>query len=136
MKKIILLCALAALAACSEAETTNEAVNETANEAANEAEPVAEEAAVASWPLEAGTYYYTRSDGKSGVNTLASDGTFSNAISGGATETGTWAQEGGLGCFVPTSGDKRCYTFTQPDAQGRFTGVTTDGITVSVRKTD
>ena len=127
MRKIALLCAVAALAACSEAETTN-------NTAA-EVEPMAEEAAVAAWTIEAGTYEYTRSDGKSGVNTLASDGTYSNAVTGGAIETGTWAQEGALSCLVSSAGEKRCYTFTQPDADGNLTGVTTDGITVKVRKT-
>ena len=127
MKRFAMLCALAAFTACSDAETTNEAENQ--------AEPAAAEAAVASWPLEAGTYEYTRSDGKSGVNTLAADGTFSNAVTGGEIETGTWGQEGDLGCFVPASGEKRCYTFTAPDAEGNFTGTTTDGITVQVRKT-
>jgi hypothetical protein len=127
MKKIALLCAVAALAACTEADTTNET--------AAQPEPAAEEAAAASWQLQAGTYEYTRSDGTSGVNTLAADGTFSNAIAGGKTETGTWGQEGDLSCLVPKDGEKRCYTFTQPDADGNFTGTTTDGVTVKVRKT-
>lgn len=127
MKRLAMLCALAALTGCAEAETTGEAENQ--------AELAAAEAAVAPWALEAGTYEYSRSDGKRGVNTMAADGTLSNAVTGGAVETGTWAQEGNLGCFVPASGEKRCYTFTAPDAEGNFTGVTTDGITATVRET-
>ena len=67
--------------------------------------------------------------------TLTPDGKFSNARSGGEIETGTWAQEGDLSCLTPDEGDKRCYTFTQPDAEGNFTGTTPEGVTVTVRKT-
>ena len=124
MKKIAMLCALSALAACSQAETAPEP----------EATEAAAEAPAAAWALEAGTYEYTRSDGVSGINTVAADGTFSNAVEGGEVETGTWAQEGGLSCLTPEEGDKRCYTFTQPDADGNFTGTTETGVTVEVRK--
>jgi hypothetical protein len=124
MKKIALLCGLAVLAACSEAETTTEA----------EPMEAAAEAPAASWALEAGTYEYTRSDGVSGVNTVAADGTFSNAVSGGEIETGTWGQEGDLSCLTPAGGDQRCYTFTPPDAEGNLTGTREDGVTVTVRK--
>jgi hypothetical protein len=127
MKNIAMLCALAALAACSEAETTAEANNQV--------EPAAAEATVASWPMEAGTYEYTRSDGTSGVNTVKADGTFSNAITGGGTETGTWREENGLSCLTPEGGEKRCYTFTKPDADGNFTGTLPNGVTAKIRKT-
>ena len=124
MKKIVMLCGLAVLAACSQAETTPEA----------EATEAAAEAPAAAWALEAGTYEYTRSDGVSGVNTVAADGTFSNAVEGGDVETGTWGQEGELSCLTPAEGDKRCYTFTTPDAEGNFTGTMESGVTVEVRK--
>jgi hypothetical protein len=91
--------------------------------------------AAAAYELQAGTYEYTRSDGTSGINTLTADGKFSNAVEGGEIETGTWAQEGGQSCLTPDEGDKRCYTFTQPDADGNFTGTMADGVTVNVRKT-
>lgn len=126
MKKIALLCGLSVLAACSQAETAPEA---------EATEAVVQEAAVASWPIEAGTYEYTRSDGVAGVNTLAADGTFSNAVTGGEVETGTWGQESDLSCLVPEKGDKRCYTFTQPDADGNLTGTMESGVTVTIRKT-
>lgn len=124
MKKIAILCALGILAACSESETAPEA----------EATEAAAEAPAASWALEAGTYEYTRSDGVSGINTVAADGTYSNALEGGEIETGTWGQEGELSCLVPEEGDKRCYTFTAPDADGNFTGTMESGVTVEVRK--
>ncbi len=127
MKKIAMLCGLAALAACSETETTADANAQV--------EPAAAEATVASWPMEPGTYEYTRSDGTSGVNTIKADGTFSNAPTGGATETGTWGEEGGLSCLSPEGGEKRCYTFTQPDADGNFTGTMANGVTVKIKKT-
>lgn len=127
MKKFVWLCAVAALAACSEAEAPTEA---------DAVEPAAaSEAAAAIWAIEAGTYEYTRSDGVSGVNTLAADGRFSNAVSDGTVETGTWGQEGDLSCLTPTEGDKRCYAFTEPDADGNFSGMMENGITATIRKT-
>ncbi|MBT2133879.1 hypothetical protein KK137_05990 [Croceibacterium sp. LX-88] len=124
MKTIALVCVLAALAACSRSETPAE--REAAEAAA---------APIGPYQLEAGTYSYTRSDGVSGVNTLAADGTFSNAVTGGEVETGKWGQEGELGCLVPDDGTaKRCYRFSRPDSKGLFTGVMADGLTVEVRK--
>lgn len=124
MKKFAVVCVLAALAACSRSETAAE------REAA---EAIA--APIGPYQLEAGTYSYTRSDGVSGVNTLAADGTFSNEMADGVIETGKWGQEGDLGCLTPDDGTaKRCYRFSQPDSKGLFTGVMADGLTVEVRK--
>lgn len=131
MKRIATLCVLATLAACSQAETTAEAENTT--EAAPD--PAGPGAAVASWPVEAGTYEYNRSDGRAGVNTLAADGTYSNAIKGSGVETGKWANEGARSCFVSDGGENRCYTFTQPDAEGNFSGTMESGVTIKLRKT-
>ena len=132
MKLIATVCVLAALGACSKADTTSD--TNTTTETAQE--PAAPDAAVASWPVEPGTYEYSRSDGRAGVNTVAADGTYSNAITGGAVETGKWAIEGGLSCLVSDAGGaKRCYTFTQPDAEGNLTGTLPDGLTITVRKT-
>jgi len=128
MKKFALLCAVTALAACSDAEApTEEAVAPAAEETAAAAE--------AAYEIGPGTYEYERSDGTSGINTLTADGKFSNAVEGGEIETGTWGQEGGLSCLTPDEGDKRCYTFTQPDAEGNFTGTMTTGVTVTIKKT-
>jgi hypothetical protein len=125
------LCALATLAGCSEADTTADANAVDANAAA---EPAAE-AAGEHFPMAAGTYEYIRSDGTSGVNTVKADGTFSNAVTGGAVETGTWAEENGQSCLTPATGEKRCYTFTKPDAEGNFTGTLANGVTVKIKKT-
>lgn len=128
MKKFALLCAVAALAACSDAEAPAE---DAAAPAAEEAATVAE----AAYEIGPGTYEYARSDGTSGINTLTADGKFSNAVEGGTIETGIWGQEGGLSCLTPDGGDKRCYTFTQPDADGNFTGTMSNGVTVTIKKT-
>jgi len=126
MKKIAIACTLGVLAACSQTETAPEPEATEATTAAAETER---------YKLEPGTFEYTRSDGTSGINTMAEDGTYSNARTGGTVETGKWAEEGDLSCLTPDDGSaKRCYTFTQPDAEGNFTGTTPEGVTVEVRK--
>ena len=131
MRKLLLIAGVFALAACGDNETASEA--EPTTEA--QPDPVAADTAVASWPAEAGTYEYTRSDGRAGVNTLAADGTYSNAMKDGTVETGKWANESARSCFVSDGGDNRCYTFTQPDAEGNFSGTMEGGITITLRKT-
>jgi len=86
------------------------------------------------WPIQPGSYEYTRSDGTGGVNTVAADGTFSNTRQDGTTETGTWREEADWSCIVPSQGAERRYTFTEPDAEGRFTGTMDNGVTARMRK--
>ncbi|KRA83481.1 hypothetical protein [Altererythrobacter sp. Root672] len=130
MKKLVLVSVLAALAACSQSNTPAEP------EATETAAAAAATTTAAAFALQPGVYDYKRSDGLSGINTVNADGTFSNARSTGDVETGKWAQEGGLSCLTPDGegATKRCYTFTQPDADGKFTGTTAEGVTVEVRK--
>ncbi|MBO9517353.1 MAG: hypothetical protein J7493_04740 [Porphyrobacter sp.] len=131
MRKIVLVSVLGALAACSQSNTPTEPEATATTEAAAAATTTA-----AAFALQPGVYDYKRSDGLTGVNTVNADGTFSNARSTGEVETGKWAQEGDLSCLIPDGegATKRCYMFTQPDAEGKFTGTTTDGVTVEVRK--
>ena len=69
-------------------------------------------------------------------NRVKADNTYSNAIKGGKVETGTWSTENGQSCLVSDDGgEKRCYTFTKPDANGNFTGTMPDGMTITIRKT-
>ena len=127
MTRVAVICVFAALTACSQAEPVSKAEDAQA--------PAAEQAAVASWPVEPGTYEYTRSDGRAGVNTVAADGTYSNAITGGVVETGKWSNEGELSCLVSDEGgERRCYTFTRPDAEGNLTGTMESGVTITLRK--
>lgn len=134
MRTVITAIAVLTLVACDgPTDTANDTI---ATEAETSQEPLTEDAAAGSWPIEPGTYEYTRSDGRTGVNTLAADGTYSNAIAGGTVETGTWNNETGLACFASKdSNETRCYTFTAPDAEGNFTGSLSDGVTITVRKT-
>ena len=125
MKAIGLLCALAALVACSESESPADSETGKAS------------AAQAGWALEPGTYDYARADGGAGLLVLAEDGTYSNAMSGGDLETGTWGHDEGLSCLVPADGAARqCYRFAAPDARGRFTGTAGDGSVMRARKLD
>lgn len=128
MKKLVLVCVVGALAACSQSETT------TGAEATATSESAA--TATAAFVLQPGVYDYKRSDGLTGINNVNADGTFSNARSTGDVETGTWAQEGDLTCLTPDGegATKRCYTFARPDAGGKFTGTMADGMTIEVRK--
>lgn len=127
MRALTLLAAVAALAACNETETAPAPV---------EAEPMAE-AQPASWPLEAGTYEFTREDGTSGVNTVSADGTYSIAYTAGESDAGTWVEENGKTCLTSTGepANKRCYVFTSPDAEGNLTGTSDEVGVVTIRKT-
>ncbi|MBT2133878.1 hypothetical protein KK137_05985 [Croceibacterium sp. LX-88] len=128
MKKLVFIGVLAALAACSQSNTPAK------SEAADVAS--APTGTAAAFSLQPGVYDYKRSDGLTGINTVNADGTFSNARSTGEVETGKWAQEGDLSCLTPDGEGraKRCYTFTRPDAEGKFTGTMADGVTIEVRK--
>lgn len=129
MKKLVLLAAVAALAACAETET--------APEVAEAAETATAPTQVASWPLEAGTYEYTRADGTTGVTTVAADGTYSMKPTEGETETGTWAEEGGKTCLKSNGepANMRCYVFTTPGPDGNMTGTSDEVGVTKIRKT-
>ena len=86
------------------------------------------------WPIEPGKYEYSRSDGTRGVTTVVADGTFRHEPQGGAVETGTWKEEADWSCISPNAGAQRRYAFTQPDAEGRFSGKMDNGITAEMRK--
>ena len=57
-----------------------------------------------------------------------------SALRGGDLETGTWGPDEDLSCLMPEGSAKRCYAFTVPDAQGRFSGKSADGIEMTARK--
>ena len=86
------------------------------------------------WAIEPGTYEYTRSDGTRGVNTIAADGTFFHEPEGAPVETGTWREEADWSCITPSQGRERRYAFTEPNAEGRFTGTMDNGVTAEMRK--
>jgi hypothetical protein len=86
------------------------------------------------WQIQPGKYEYTRSDGTRGVNTIGADGTFRHEPEGGVVESGTWREEADWSCITPSEGAERRYAFSQPDADGRFSGRMDNGITAEMRK--
>lgn len=100
MKKILFVSTLAALAACSPAETTDETTAPT-----EAVETVAAVTAADGGPS-FGMFKVTRSDGKVSMEDVRADGTYTGTLEGAEPETGTWEQK---------SPDSFCVT---PDKEG------------------
>jgi len=121
MKKLITLASIAALAACSQAETEAPVVEETVA-----AVPAAD-------TVTPGTYNVAWEDGTTSVFTLNEDGTYS-ATRDGETEEGTSAMVDGKICFTPSAegAETDCWTNSEVAADGSFTSVSDDGQTVTL----
>lgn len=118
---------MAALSACSQEAT----------------QPTAEASAPDQAPLTignaAGTYDYTLADGSDGTTVLAADGTFTDAMDG-ETITGSWEAADGKLCLDP-AGDgsdqqRRCYSLSEPDANGVQIAISDTGELIKVVKRD
>jgi hypothetical protein len=123
MKKLVLIAAVAALAACNQ----------------NKAEPApapSEPAAAATTASMAGTYEFTFQD-KATTTVIKDDGTYEDSQDGKVIESGKWTQAGGQTCFDDTGPNAAvCWTTTEPDSTGSFTATSTDGKTVlQIKKT-
>ena len=132
MKKLVLVAALAALGACSqaakEADDTATAATET---------PAVEESAAAAADSPAGTYEFTL-DGKQTVSVLKPDGSYEDSQDGKVSEKGLWSEHDGKVCFDPEGDDTpgQCFATTEPGADGVFTATSDDGKTVlKIKKT-
>ncbi len=125
MKSIVLLAAVAALGACSQA------AEETADTAAAETTAAATQAAAGM----AGTYEFEL-DGETTTSVLMPDGMYSDTQDGKTVESGTWTERDGKTCFKPAGDEatETCFTTTAPDAQGVFTATPETGEPLTIRK--
>lgn len=128
MKKLIILAACGALAACG------------SNEAEEPAAPVETDVVTtdtASADQMAGAYEVTMEDGSVIRQQVNADGTYVDTdLEGNETERGTWRQQGEQLCYDP-EGDagETCWTGGVPGPDGTFEASTTDGsITTTVRR--
>jgi len=123
MKKLIAFASVAALAACSPAETEAPAVEET----------VAVEAVAGS--VAPGDYTVTWADSSTSTFTLNEDGTYV-AVRNGETVEGTSAIVDGKICFTDSTegAEAECWTNSAVGADGGFTSVSDAGenVTLSV----
>ncbi|WP_336985919.1 hypothetical protein [Altererythrobacter aquiaggeris] len=129
MKKFLLISAVAALAACSPAETTTEADTPVAT-----AEPAAPTATTAAdGGPSTGTYKITRADGTVIMEEIRADGTWTGTSEGEEPTTGTWEQKSPeLFCSTDDEAGavQKCYT-ESIDENGVWTSVDPDGGEVS-----
>jgi len=114
MKRIMLFAALAAVAACSEADTQTEPTEDVAMP---EAQVLPEtQALAADGQPAAGNYKVTTSEGVVIMEELRADGTYVGMVDGEVVETGTWVQK---------SPEQYCYT---EDEEGATEQCNTEGV--------
>jgi hypothetical protein len=121
MKKMIGFASVAALAACSPAETEAPAVEETA----------AVDAVAGS--VAPGDYNVTWEDGATSTFTLNEDGTYI-AVREGETVEGTSEVVEGKVCFTASAegAETQCWTNSEVGEDGGFTSASDDGMNVTL----
>ncbi|MBD2842481.1 hypothetical protein [Erythrobacter rubeus] len=124
MRNIALLAALAAVAACSPAETEETVAADAA--AVDKTEAVAETTAADGGPSH-GTFRITQADGDVIIEELAEDGTFTATDQDGEVTTGTYEQrspnefcskdddEAEMKCYAEEVNAEGVWTSTDPD---------------------
>lgn len=128
MKKLVLIAAVVALAAC----------NKAAEEApAAETSVAANEATGGKALTPPGRYDVVDAKGPVGTTIINADGTYVDIAPDGKEVKGTIASKNGMDCFDPEGEDAEiCFTMTAPDADGSFKATTADGeTTVTVTPT-
>jgi hypothetical protein len=125
MKKLVMIAALSALAACSQqAEKTAEADTASVEAAA----PAATDSAA---PV--GDYDVKMADGTMAKSTINADGTYVDTGPDGKEVKGKFARKDGKDCFDPDGDEAEvCWTSTKPGADGSFTATGPDGTSVTV----
>lgn len=129
MRKLMMIAAPLALAACTSEAVEEEVVEEEAM--ADEAEAMTTSNGTA-----AGTYDVTMEDGTVGVSTLNADGTSQSFDGeGNVVQEATWEVVDGQTCFTSESeegAETECWTESEPAEDGSFTATNADGETVTV----
>ncbi len=125
MKKLIMIAALSALAACSQqaekaAETETAPAEAAATTATDSAAPV-------------GDYDIKMADGTMAKSTINADGTYVDTGPDGKQVKGKFARKDGKDCFDPDGDEAEvCWVSTAPAADGSFTATGPDGTKVTV----
>ncbi|MBL0923726.1 MAG: hypothetical protein IBJ12_04565 [Sphingomonadaceae bacterium] len=125
MKKLMMVAALSALAACSQQ----------AEKAAEEETVPVETAAPAEVDSASmvGDYEIKMADGKMAKTTINADGTYVDTGPDGKEIKGKFAMKDGKECFDPDGDEgEMCWTSTKPGADGSFTSTSDKGDTVTV----
>ena len=140
MKKLFVLAACGALAACGgndveEADTqagTDVAMNEPVTA------PGTTDGTVTSGQL-AGTYEMTADDGTVTMQELNADGTYVDMVDGRETDRGTYRQQGSQLCYTSQAAGstEECFTGGTPGADGSFEMTDSTGaMTSTVRRVE
>jgi len=117
MRKIILFCAAATLAACSGSKPAQEVVQ------------TPEAAAI-------GTFNVAMADGSKRLSILTADHNYTDSVEGQVVEWGTWAIEDGKVCFAPKTEDVKamCITLGKPAEDRTLTVTFEDGTQLKATK--
>jgi hypothetical protein len=116
MKKLTLILATCALAACKQT-----APAPVPSESATPAP-----AASATMADMSGTYDYEY-DGKPRVTVMRPDGSYEDTVDGKVVESGTYAMKDGKLCMDDKKDPEQCWVMTEPDADGKLTATSADG---------
>lgn len=122
MRYLLPIVALAALAACGQAKSTDDA--------AKAAAPAAPHSQAA-----AGTFMRTNADGSMVTEFLSKDGTYTDWVAGAQTEAGKWEVKDNKTCFTPKGGKERCAADSPVGSDGTFTETPDGGAAYKVQKT-
>ena len=138
MKKIVLVAALAALAACSkQAAAPTDAATETAATEAAGAAPAATtaETVAADGKSSVGKFKVTSHDGKVYMEEDKADGTYVTALDGKVVETGKWEQrDRGTFCFTKDEKDAKQQCNAEKVEGGKWTTTNAKGEVSTVER--
>lgn len=130
MKKVLIIAACGALAACGSNEADEPVDAAPIDTAAGETD-------TATASQMAGTYEMTMDDGTVVRQQVNADGTYVDTdLQGTELESGTWRQQGDQLCYNDAGpGAEECWTGGTPGADGAFEATSADGSqTITVRR--